>query len=34
MHQVDERVPIDDLTRLATIYRGFLDRYFAPAADA
>ncbi|MEP0322264.1 succinyl-diaminopimelate desuccinylase [Bauldia litoralis] len=34
MHQVDERVPIDDLTRLATIYRGFLDRYFASAADA
>ena len=34
MHQVDERAPIDDLTGLAAIYRDFLDRYFATAADA
>ena len=29
MHQVDERVAVNDLERLATIYRGVLDRYFA-----
>jgi succinyl-diaminopimelate desuccinylase len=29
MHQVDERVPVKDLERLTTIYRGVLDRYFA-----
>ncbi len=28
MHQVDERVPVDDLERLASIYRGILQRYF------
>jgi succinyl-diaminopimelate desuccinylase len=29
MHQIDERVPVKDLERLTTIYRGVLDRYFA-----
>lgn len=29
MHQVDERVPLNDLERLTKIYRGALDRYFA-----
>lgn len=29
MHQVDERVPVQDLARLTRIYRGVLDRYFA-----
>lgn len=29
MHQVDERVPVQDLERLTRIYRGVLDRYFA-----
>ncbi|GGC79984.1 succinyl-diaminopimelate desuccinylase [Chelatococcus reniformis] len=29
MHQVDERVPVTDLDRLAAIYRRVLDRYFA-----
>lgn len=29
MHQVDERVAIADLETLKTIYRSFLDRYFA-----
>ncbi len=29
MHKVDERVPVADLTRLATVYRRFLDRFFA-----
>jgi len=29
MHQIDERVPVKDLERLTTIYRGILDRYFA-----
>ncbi|HUG61241.1 MAG TPA: succinyl-diaminopimelate desuccinylase [Methylomirabilota bacterium] len=29
MHQVDERVPLDDLYTLKRIYRQFLDRYFA-----
>ena len=29
MHQVDERVAVDDLERLTKIYRGVLDRYFA-----
>lgn len=28
MHQVDERVPVQDLERLTRIYRGVLDRYF------
>jgi succinyl-diaminopimelate desuccinylase len=28
MHEVDERVPIADLTRLTAIYRTILDRYF------
>ena len=30
MHQVDERVPLADLATLTAIYRGFLERYFAP----
>jgi succinyl-diaminopimelate desuccinylase len=34
MHQIDERAPIADLAALAAIYRDFLDRYFATAADA
>ncbi len=29
MHQVDERVSINDLGRLTAIFRGFLARYFA-----
>jgi succinyl-diaminopimelate desuccinylase len=29
MHQIDERVAVNDLERLTTIYRGVLDRYFA-----
>ena len=29
MHQIDERVPVKDLERLTTIYRGVMDRYFA-----
>ena len=29
MHQVDERVSLNDLTGLTTIYRSVLDRYFA-----
>ncbi|WP_018184816.1 succinyl-diaminopimelate desuccinylase [Kaistia granuli] len=29
MHQVDERVALADLETLTTIYRGFLDQYFA-----
>jgi succinyl-diaminopimelate desuccinylase len=29
MHQVDERVPVKDLTALTAIYRRILDRYFA-----
>jgi succinyl-diaminopimelate desuccinylase len=29
MHQVDERVPVADLDRLAAIYRGVLERYFS-----
>ncbi len=29
MHQVDERTPVDDLTRLTAVYRTVLDRYFA-----
>ena len=29
MHQVNERVPLDDLRKLTAIYRRFLDRYFA-----
>ena len=28
MHQVDERVPVDDLEKLTAIYRAILDRYF------
>ena len=28
MHQIDERVGLDDLAALTNIYRGFLDRYF------
>lgn len=28
MHQIDERVPVADLEKLTTIYRGILDRYF------
>jgi succinyl-diaminopimelate desuccinylase len=29
LHQVDERVPIDDLERLTAIYRRFLDLFFS-----
>jgi succinyl-diaminopimelate desuccinylase len=29
MHQIDERVALDDLAALTNIYRGFLDQYFA-----
>ena len=29
MHQVDERVPVADLTALTAIYRAILERYFA-----
>lgn len=29
MHQIDERTPVSDLEKLATIYRGVLERYFA-----
>ncbi|MBI3701102.1 MAG: succinyl-diaminopimelate desuccinylase [Afipia sp.] len=29
MHQIDERVPVSDLEKLTTIYRGVLERYFA-----
>jgi succinyl-diaminopimelate desuccinylase len=29
MHQIDERTPVADLEKLARIYRGVLDRYFA-----
>ena len=32
MHQVDERVAVADLDRLTAIYRGVLERYFAPRA--
>jgi succinyl-diaminopimelate desuccinylase len=32
MHQVDERVPLADLDRLAAIYRRFLDAFFADSA--
>lgn len=34
MHQIDERVPLDDLKILTTIYRRFLELYFATASDA
>ena len=30
MHQVDERVAVADLDRLAAIYRDALERYFSP----
>ncbi|TVR07286.1 MAG: succinyl-diaminopimelate desuccinylase [Salinarimonadaceae bacterium] len=30
MHKIDERVPLADLERLTAIYRGVLERYFAP----
>ena len=29
MHQIDERVPVDDLTRLTAIYRRFIEDFFA-----
>jgi succinyl-diaminopimelate desuccinylase len=29
MHQIDERVPVAELTALTKIYRTILDRYFA-----
>ena len=29
MHQIDERVPVADIVKLETIYRGFLKRYFS-----
>ena len=28
-HQVDEHVPLADLATLTTIYRRFIERYFA-----
>lgn len=28
MHKIDERVAVDDITRLVAIYDGFLDRFF------
>jgi acetylornithine deacetylase/succinyl-diaminopimelate desuccinylase-like protein len=31
MHKVDERVDLADITRLAAIYGGFLDRFFGNA---
>lgn len=31
MHKIDERVELDDITRLVAIYRGFLDRFFGNA---
>ncbi|MBV8778550.1 MAG: succinyl-diaminopimelate desuccinylase [Alphaproteobacteria bacterium] len=31
MHKVDERVEVADITQLAAIYRGFLDRFFGNA---
>ena len=33
MHQVDERVPLSDLTMLTAIYRAFLDRFFAAGGE-
>jgi len=33
MHQVDERVAVEDLDRLAAIYRKVLNAYFAPALE-
>ncbi|MCP4383895.1 MAG: succinyl-diaminopimelate desuccinylase, partial [Hyphomicrobiales bacterium] len=34
IHQIDERVPIDDLTVLARTYQGFLRHYFSTVGDA
>ncbi len=34
MHQVDERVPVDDLRTLTRIYRRFLDHYFSAESHA
>jgi succinyl-diaminopimelate desuccinylase len=34
MHQVDERVPLADLSTLTKIYRNFLDRFFAAGQNA
>jgi acetylornithine deacetylase/succinyl-diaminopimelate desuccinylase-like protein len=28
MHQVDERVPVADLTMLTAVYRRIIDKYF------
>jgi succinyl-diaminopimelate desuccinylase len=28
MHQIDERVPVQDLEKLTQVYRGILTRYF------
>lgn len=33
MHKIDECVPLEDLDRLAAIYRRFLDAYFPAAAE-
>ncbi len=33
MHQVDERVPLNDLAQLTAIYRAFLDRFFGAGQD-
>jgi succinyl-diaminopimelate desuccinylase len=32
MHQVDERVPVADLDRLAAIYHRVLEAYFSAAS--
>jgi succinyl-diaminopimelate desuccinylase len=34
MHQIDERVPIENLKTLTAIYRRFLERYFTTGSDA
>jgi succinyl-diaminopimelate desuccinylase len=34
MHQIDERVPVADLDRLARIYRAVLEAYFSAPASA
>jgi succinyl-diaminopimelate desuccinylase len=33
MHQIDERVPVDELSQLTRIYRRILDSYFAPVSS-
>ncbi|WP_421724910.1 succinyl-diaminopimelate desuccinylase [Bauldia sp.] len=34
MHQIDERVPLAELSALTSIYEGFLRRFFGAAGDA